>query len=251
MNKKKRGKKGGLSLGGIIALIILIYLLSNFGWIFGVIFAVIAAALLFFLIRAIVKATKENETPKRDPVNVTTQGTYPRPEAKPAAPKPAPAKKEPTYSPEVQAVVNEGKRAHTELEHLYATIPDLAVKAKIRELIDVSDKIVEDAVNDPSDVPQIKKFLDYYLPTTIKLLNAYDRMGSQGIQGENISGTMQSIEEMLDTAIAAYKKLLDSLFANQALDVETDIQVMNTLLQREGLASGGAAGFGKYTKEEK
>ena len=52
---------------------------------------------------------------------------------------------------------------------------------------------------------------------------------------------------MLDTAIAAYKKLLDSLFANQALDVETDIEVMNTLLKREGLAEGsvGMAGFGK------
>ncbi len=72
-------------------------------------------------------------------------------------------------------------------------------------------------------------------------------MGAQGIEGDNISGTMQSIEEMLDTAIAAYKKLLDSLFANQALDVETDIEVMNTLLKREGLAEGsvGMAGFGK------
>ena len=88
---------------------------------------------------------------------------------------------------------------------------------------------------------QIKKFLDYYLPTTIKLLNAYDRMGAQGIEGENISGTMKSINEMLDTAIAAYHKLLDSLFANQALDVETDIEVMNTLLKREGLS--GSAGI--------
>ena len=79
------------------------------------------------------------------------------------------------------------------------------------------------------------------LPTTIKLLNAYDRMGSQGIEGSNISGTMTSIEEMLDTAIAAYRKLLDSLFANQAMDIETDISVMNTLLKREGLS--GTAGL--------
>ena len=172
----------------------------------------------------------------------------PAAQPKPAAqPRPAAAPKKPSYPPEVQAVVDEGERAHRELEHLYATIPNLTVKGKIRELINVSDKIIEDAVNDPSDVPQIKKFLDYYLPTTIKLLNAYDRMGAQGIEGENISGTMQSIEEMLDTAVNAYKKLLDSLFANQALDVETDIEVMNTLLKREGLAEGsvGLAGFGK------
>ena len=111
--------------------------------------------------------------------------------------------------------------------------------------MEISDKIISDAVNDPSDVPQIKKFLDYYLPTTIKLLNAYDRMGAQGIEGDNITGTMSSIENMLDTAINAYKKLLDSLFADQAMDIETDIEVMNTLLKREGLSGEAAPGFGK------
>ena len=91
-------------------------------------------------------------------------------------------------------------------------------------------------MDDPSDVPQIRKFLDYYLPTTIKLLNAYDRMGDQGIEGTNLSKSMQSIEDMLDTAIEAFKKQLDSLFANQALDIETDISVMNQMLAREGLS---------------
>ena len=246
-------KKGGGAWGGIIALILIIWLLDNFGWVFSSIFALGIVALFVFVIRSIIKATKESggQTEKKNPVDVRTQGTYARPSTaprtEPAAPRPAPqpVKKEPVYPPEVQAVVNEGQRAHRELERLYATIPDLAVKAKIRELIDVSDKIMEDAKADPSDVPQIRKFQEYYLPTTIKLLNAYDRMGAQGIEGENISGTMQSIEEMLDTAIAAYKKLLDSLFANQALDVETDIQVMNTMLQREGLAGDGTVGFGK------
>ena len=255
---KGRKKKGG-PFGAFVLFLLAIWLLDNFGWVFGTAFGLGIAVLFGFVIRAIIKATKENEgqTEKKPPVDVRTQGTYPQKRAdihvgetaapRPAQPRPAPKpeKREPVYPPEVQAVVNEGRRAHAELEHLYATIPDLAVKAKIRELIDVSDKIMEDAKTDPGDVPQIKKFQEYYLPTTIKLLNAYDRMGAQGIQGENISNTMQSIEEMLDTAIAAYKKLLDSLFANQALDVETDIQVMNTLLQREGLAGESMPGFGK------
>ncbi len=151
---------------------------------------------------------------------------------------PAP-KKEPepavSYGPEVDAIIAEGKLAQREMARLYNAIKEPAVRMKISKLMQVSDKIVEDAIHDPSDVPQIKKFLSYYLPTTIKLLNAYDRMGSQGIQGENISGTMQSIEQMLDTAIAAYEKQLDSLFANQAMDIETDIHVMNAMLRREGL----------------
>lgn len=157
---------------------------------------------------------------------------------------PEPAKKpEPEVSrgAAVDAIIAEGKTAQRELGRLYASIGDLEIKKKIRDIMEVSDKIIQDAIDDPSDVPQIKKFLDYYLPTTIKLLNTYDRMGSQGIEGENISGTMSSIEEMLDTAISAYKKLLDGLFANQALDIETDIEVMNTMLRREGLVGGGSS----------
>ena len=143
---------------------------------------------------------------------------------------------EKSYGAEVDAIIAEGKLAQKELGRLYASIPDLAIKRKIRDIMEVSDKIIQDAKDDPNDVPQIKKFLDYYLPTTIKLLNTYDRMSAQGISGENLDKSMKSITEMLDTAIEAYKRRLDSLFENQAMDIETDIQVMNTMLAREGLA---------------
>lgn len=141
-----------------------------------------------------------------------------------------------SYGPEVDAILEEGNRALSEMGRLYMSIKDPEIKAKINELMRVTDKITQDAIADPSDVPQIKKFMNYYLPTTIKLLNAYDRMSAQGIEGENLDKTMRSIEAMLDDAIVAYKKMLDSLFANQALDIETDIEVMNTMLAREGLA---------------
>ncbi|MCD8254265.1 MAG: 5-bromo-4-chloroindolyl phosphate hydrolysis family protein [Oscillospiraceae bacterium] len=145
------------------------------------------------------------------------------------------AEPEKSYGPEVDAILAENKRAQQEMGRIYASVQNTDIKVKIRDIMEISDKIAQDAIADPSDVPQIKKFQSYYLPTTIKLLNAYDRMGAQGIEGENISGTMSRIEEMLDTAIAAYRKQLDSLFANQALDIETDIAVMNTMLKREGL----------------
>ena len=153
----------------------------------------------------------------------------------PAA-KAAPVKK--SYGPEADPIIQEGNRALSEMGRLYMSIKEPEVKSKINELMRVTDKITQDAIADPSDVPQIKKFMNYYLPTTIKLLNAYDRMSAQGIEGENLDKTMKSIDAMLDDAIAAYKKMLDSLFANQALDIETDIQVMNTMLAREGLAGG-------------
>lgn len=149
-----------------------------------------------------------------------------------------------SYGPEIDAIIADGNRAMSEMGRLYASIDNPEIKQKINELMRISDKIVQDAIHDPSDVPQIQKFLDYYLPTTIKLLNAYDRMDAQGISGDNIDHTKTSILEMLDTAIEAFKKQLDSLFANQALDIETDIEVMNTMLKREGLAGGIADDFG-------
>lgn len=156
----------------------------------------------------------------------------PAPEPEPEA---EPEVEESPYDAEVQAIIDEGMLAQKEMGRLYASIDDKEIRTKINQLMQVSDKIVQDAKHDPADVPQIKKFLSYYLPTTIKLLNAYDRMDAQGIEGSNITGTMNNIKDMLDTAIVAYRKQLDSLFANQALDIDTDISVMNAMLAREGL----------------
>ena len=139
------------------------------------------------------------------------------------------------YSPEVQAIIREGRMAMKEMGRLYKSIQDPGVRSRINELMSVTDKITRDAIDDPSDVAQIRKFLDYYLPTTIKLLNTYDRMSAQEVSGENITGSMQRIEDMLDTAIEAYKKQLDALFANQAADIQMDIEIMNGMLAREGL----------------
>ena len=145
----------------------------------------------------------------------------------------APEKK--SYGPEIDPIVEEGNKALAEMGRLYMSIQDPEVRAKINEIMRITDKIVQDAIEDPSDIPQIKKFMNYYLPTTIKLLNSYDRMSAVGVEGENLDKSMKNINDMLDAAIVAYKKRLDSLFANQALDIETDIDVMNTMLAREGL----------------
>lgn len=170
----------------------------------------------------------------------------PKPEPEPES-KPEPESElDHGYSPEVNAIIEEGRRAQSEMRRLRNDIREPKVCGKIDELMQITDKIVEDAKEDPDDIPQIKRFMSYYLPTTIKLLNTYDRMGNQGIEGTNISGTMTRIEDMLDTAIAAYKKQLDALFANQALDIETDIDVMNAMLAREGLGGKQSSPFSSF-----
>ena len=148
------------------------------------------------------------------------------------APKPEPFT---SGDPEVDALIREGEMAIEEMGRLRRGVRDKTVEAKVEEIIEISGKIVRNVMEDPAHFNGVRRFLRYYLPTTIKLLHAYDRMEAQGIDGKNISGTMEKVEDMLDTMIVAYKKQLDALFAKKALDIETDIEVMEGFLKREGL----------------
>ena len=108
--------------------------------------------------------------------------------------------------------------------------------ADIDRLEDLSAKIFAQVKSDPSKLPQIRKFMDYYLPTTLKLLNAYDRMGAQGVSGENIDATMQRVESMMGTIVTAFEKQLDMLFGSEAMDISADITVLENMMKREGLS---------------
>jgi len=136
---------------------------------------------------------------------------------------------------EVDELVREGERAISEMQRLRERITDRRVGGQVDEIIMVSDKIVHNLREDMGHFREVRRFLNYYLPTTLKLLHTYDRMGAQGVAGENITGTMQQIEEALRMMIQAYNKQLDALFAKKALDVETDIAVMEKILKKEGL----------------
>ena len=84
-------------------------------------------------------------------------------------------------------------------------------------------------------MPDLTKLMDYYLPMTVKLLNAYADMDAQPVRGETIDGSKREIEATLDTLNLAFEKLLDDLFRDTAMDVSSDISVLNTLLAQEGL----------------
>lgn len=140
-----------------------------------------------------------------------------------------------TGRPEIDAMLREGARAVAEMTTLRDAIKNDSVKRKTDEIIKITDQIFKDLLEDPADYKQVKHFADFYLPTTIKLLQTYDRMGSIGDVGENVTGTVQRIEAILDTTLEGYKKQLDGLFANQALDIETDITVLKSLMKKEGL----------------
>ena len=88
----------------------------------------------------------------------------------------------------------------------------------------------------PEKAAEIRRFMNYYLPTTLKLLNSYDKLSRQRVKGENIQKTMFEIEGMMETIAGAFEKQLDSLFDDDALDIAADISVMESILKQEGLS---------------
>ena len=142
---------------------------------------------------------------------------------------------QPAPSPEVAALMKERDRAISEMRRLNDNIPDPRLSQQIDHLEEVTGKIVDQVIAQPKKLPQIRRFMDYYLPTTLKLLNAYDRMDSTGIAGDNITATKDKVSAMMDTIVRAFDRQLDALFGEEALDISTDITVMENLLAREGL----------------
>ena len=162
-----------------------------------------------------------------------------------------PKEPEVTGNPEIDAMLKEGALADAELLRLENSINVPSVKAKISEIRDITSRIFSDVKDDPDDLPQVKRFASYYLPTTIKLLNTYDRMYVQNVSGQNITDTMKKIENALDSTIQAYKRQLDALFENQALDIETDIKVMESMLKKNGLSESDLDFKYNYNTETK
>lgn len=146
-----------------------------------------------------------------------------------------PEEPETTGNEELDKMIADGKKAITEMKRLDDNIADPAISAQIVRLQQLAGKIFAQVEQNPEKLPQIRKFMNYYLPTTLKILNAYDRMGEQGVSGENITSTMQKVEGMMSTIITAFEKQLDSLFGSEAMDISTDMVVLENLMAREGL----------------
>lgn len=138
-------------------------------------------------------------------------------------------------SPEVRQVLDKGNDFLDKIHRSNDAIPGEEISRKISRMELIIAKIFERAKAHPEIIPDLNRLMDYYLPMTVKLLNAYEEMDSQPVQGENITSSKKEIEETIDTLNVAFEKLLDSIFEDTAMDVSSDISVLNTVLAQEGL----------------
>ena len=152
--------------------------------------------------------------------------------------------------PQVQEVLDKGNAFIAEIHRYNDLIPGFEISEKISRIELIVQRIFERAASHPEIIPDLKKMMDYYLPMTVKLLNAYADMDAQPVQGETIRASKHEIEQTLDTLNLAFEKLLDSVFEDTALDVSSDISVLQTLLAQEGLTEDGLGQIKKQRRGE-
>lgn len=115
-------------------------------------------------------------------------------------------------------------------------IPDEVMSAKIDRIEEITGKILAYQKARPEKAGQLRSFLNYYLPTTLKILRAYAQLDAQGIEGENISAAKARIEGMMDQVVSGFEKQLDKLFQDDAMDINSDVQVLENMLKKDGLS---------------
>ncbi len=126
-----------------------------------------------------------------------------------------------------------------EIRQLDEDIADEPVSEQIRRIESLTAKIFRVVEEKPEKQPQIRSFMSYYLPTTLKLLRNYSFLERQGVDGENISAAKKNISEMLTKLESSFVQQLDQLFKSEALDISTDVDVLESMMKRDGLTDEG------------
>ena len=139
-------------------------------------------------------------------------------------------------SAELKEVLDKGSEYVKLIREVNDDIPGREVSDKLEKMEKIVSKIFETVRENPEQADKLSMFMDYYLPTTAKLIIAYRDMDRKEVQGENIMSAKQEIENTLDMINEAFEKLFDSMFKEQSLDVQTDIDVMRTMMKQQGLA---------------
>ena len=154
-----------------------------------------------------------------------------------AAPQP-PKQPEPKPAPEP---ADQYAALLRQLREVNDAIPDPVMSAKISRLEAVSARIFELAKQDPGKKAQLQKFMDYYLPTALKLLSTYASLSAQDVQGGNIADAKKNIERSMDLLVTAFENQLDKLFQSDALDVSADVAALEGMLNMDGLTGSDFA----------
>lgn len=145
---------------------------------------------------------------------------------------------------EVNAQIDQGRETLKRLNEANRAIEDAAISACIERMESAGGKIFAALEKDTAKAAQIRRFMNYYLPTADKLLTTYRELDDIGGAGENVHGARKSIANSMEMIATAFEKQLDALYKDSALDIETDIEVLETIIKAEGHDAGDGATLG-------
>ena len=114
-------------------------------------------------------------------------------------------------------------------------IADETVSERIYRIEERTRNIFDYVTEHPEAMPQIRTFMNYYLPTTLKLLESYSRIERVGVAGENMKSSKEKIENILDLLVIGFEQQVDQLFRNESIDISSDISVLEKMMQKDGL----------------
>lgn len=140
-----------------------------------------------------------------------------------------------TGAKDVDQAISEGNRYLEQMKKANDIIQNTVISEKIDKLGDVTKKIFAYISEKPEKLKDIRRLITYFLPTTIKLLNSYARAEAQDNDGENIRQIKNDIEGAMDGIIGSFQKYLDNLYADEAMDIDAEITVFDSMLKAENL----------------
>ena len=198
----------------------------------GILSCAVVSAIVYAILRIVLPGKKTDEPPKA----AAPEQPQPKQAEKKPEPQPEPEPEE-KLPPELQSVIYQGKRAIADIRRLNDEIPDERISAQIDLIERLTAQIFDCVRKNPKKLSQIRQFLSYYLPTTIKLMEQYVTLQNQSLKTENITEGMQKIEDLLDKVIIAFQRQLDALFEADVVDITADIRVMEQMMASEGLTN--------------
>lgn len=136
---------------------------------------------------------------------------------------------------EIEATIKIGRSYIEQIKNIRNDLCKEEIAVKLDKLGNIADQILSQVEKNPNKIQEVNKFINHYLPITIKLINSYKDINNQVVQGENIENAKNEIEKSIDLINSAFENLLDDLFEDVVLDVSTDISVLKTLFKQEGL----------------
>ncbi len=132
-------------------------------------------------------------------------------------------------------IIYEGRNYAERFTELSSVISDTEMKEKAKDLADILRRILSELENRPDKSLDLRRLINYYLPTTEKLLNSYQEIDEEPVKTDAMLETKEEIRRQMDSVNGSLKQLLDKIFRNQAWDVSSDISVMNTMFHQDGL----------------